>query len=151
LSQRKLKDEQLFPVCSPKFNHGHLPRVPAELATVPLLRHIRQPWTPWFRAAGLTLTEPTRGLSFNEAGGLLQAAAQGYGVALARATMALDDLRRGQLMRLFEIDVLDRYAWYAVWLSHNKKSREITQFCNWLEHAMRTDGWVYTDPDSAPS
>jgi LysR family transcriptional regulator, glycine cleavage system transcriptional activator len=39
---------------------------------MPLLRHSRQPWTPWFRAAGLKLAEPSRGLTFNEAGGLLQ-------------------------------------------------------------------------------
>jgi LysR family glycine cleavage system transcriptional activator len=78
----KLRDEQLFPVCSPAFNGGRLPSTPRDLAKAPLLRHSRQPWTPWFRAAGLKLAEPSRGLCFNEAGGLLQAAVSGsYGPA----------------------------------------------------------------------
>jgi DNA-binding transcriptional LysR family regulator len=132
LAQAKLRAERLFPVCSPNFRSGQLPRLPKDLAKAPLLLHTRQPWTPWFKAAGLKLTEPARGTSFNEAGGLLQAAAAGLGIALARATMVEDDLRIGRLVRLFDVEVIDRYAWYAVWLEHSGKKADVAVFCGWL-------------------
>ena len=133
LSQVKLRDEQLFPVCSPSFNGGQLPVAPRDLVKMPLLRHSRQPWTPWFRAAGLKLAEPSRGLSFNEAGGLLQAAAQGHGIALARSTMVEDDLRERRLVRLFDVAVTDRYAWYAVWREAGDKPAEVAALVDWLQ------------------
>ena len=136
VSQVKLRDEQLFPVCSPTFNDGRLPSIPRDLAKAPLLRHSRQPWTPWFRAVGLKLAEPSRGLSFNEAGGLLQAAAQGHGIALARSTMVEDDLRERRLVRLFEVAVTDRYAWYAVWREAGDKPVEVAALVDWLRTAL---------------
>ena len=136
LSQVKLRDEQLFPVCSPAFNGGRLPSALRDLAKAPLLRHSRQPWTPWFRAAGLKLDEPSRGLSFNEAGGLLQAAAQGHGIALARSTMVEDDLRDRRLVRLFDVAVTDRYAWYAVWREAGEKPGEVAALVDWLRTSL---------------
>jgi LysR family transcriptional regulator, glycine cleavage system transcriptional activator len=136
LTQLKLRDEALFPVCSPGFNGGRLPSSPRELAKLRLLRHSRQPWTPWFRAAGLKLAEPARGMSFNEAGGLLQAAAEGHGIALARATMVEDDLRAGRLLRLFDVAVTDRYAWYAVWREGSDRTAEVTTFTDWLRRSF---------------
>jgi len=91
-----------------------------------------QPWTPWFRAAGLKLAEPSRGLTFNEANGLLQAAAQGLGIALARSTMVEDDLRERRLLRLFDVVVTDRYAWYAVWRETGEKPVEVAALVDWL-------------------
>ena len=136
VSQVKLRDEQLFPVCSPTFNGGRLPVAPRDLAKVPLLRHSRQPWTPWFRAAGLKLAEPSRGMGFNEAGGLLQAAAQGHGIALARSTMVEDDLRERRLVRLFDVAVTDRYAWYAVWREAGEKPAEVAGLVDWLQTSL---------------
>ena len=136
LSQVKLRDEQLFPVCSPGFNGGRLPSAARDLARAPLLRHSRQPWTPWFRAAGLKVAEPSRGLSFNEAGGLLQAAAQGHGIALARSTMVEDDLRERRLVRLFDVAVTDRYAWYAVWRESTDKPAEVAALVDWFRTSL---------------
>jgi LysR family transcriptional regulator, glycine cleavage system transcriptional activator len=136
LAQLKLRNERLFPVCSPHFRGGRLPVAPKDLAKTPLLRHTRQPWTPWFKAAGLKLTEPARGLSFNESGGLLQAAAEGHGVALARAMMVEDDLKAARLVRLFDVEVVDRYAWYAVWQARGDKPADVSAFCAWLTQQM---------------
>jgi LysR family transcriptional regulator, glycine cleavage system transcriptional activator len=132
LQELKLREEVLFPVCSANFNGGRLPKTAQEIAKGPLLRHTRQPWTPWLRAAGLKRAEPERGLSFNEAGGLLQAAWQGHGIALARQTMVEDDLRSGVLVRLSTVEVIDSYAWYAVWRDSGPRLQEVQVFCHWL-------------------
>jgi LysR family transcriptional regulator, glycine cleavage system transcriptional activator len=129
----KLRDEVLFPVCSRELNGGRLPATVQEIAKGPLLRHTRQPWTPWFRAAGLKRGEPARGLSFNEAGGLLQAAGEGHGIALARRTLVDEDLRTGRLVRLSSIEVVDTYAWYAVWREQGSRLQEVAVFCDWLQ------------------
>jgi LysR family transcriptional regulator, glycine cleavage system transcriptional activator len=133
LCELKLREESLFPVCSPSFNGGVLPRTPQDIAKAALLRHPRQPWTPWFRAAGIKRTEPARGLSFNEAGGLLQAAEEGHGIALARKTMVENELKKGLLVRLSDVEVLDEFAWYAVWRDRGPREREVALFCRWLE------------------
>jgi LysR family glycine cleavage system transcriptional activator len=57
----KLMDEEVFPVCSPRFNGGVLPKQPRDLAALPLLRDARQPWSDWFKSIGLDLPEPGRG------------------------------------------------------------------------------------------
>ena len=47
--------------------------------TVPLLRCPLEPWSPWFRAAGLDAAEPTTGLKLVDLGLALEAAASGAG------------------------------------------------------------------------
>jgi LysR family glycine cleavage system transcriptional activator len=132
----KLKNEFLFPVCSPDFLGGKLPHTAKELAKSQLLRHSRQPWTPWFQAAGLDVLEPSRGLSFNDSGALLHAAAHGYGIALARSTLAESGIRSGKLVRLLEIEVQDVYSWYAVWPPSADKKSDVAAFCLWLQQQL---------------
>jgi LysR family glycine cleavage system transcriptional activator len=128
----KLRDEILFPVCGRNFNGGRFPATAQEIAKGPLLRHTRQAWMPWFKAAGLKRAEPARGLSFNEAGGLLQAAEAGHGIALARKTMVEQDVLTGRLVRLSDIEVTDIYGWYAVWRDGTPRAGEVAVFCDWL-------------------
>ncbi len=73
----KLMDEEVFPVCSPRFNKGVLPKAPRDLAGLPLLRDARQPWSDWFKSIGLDLAEPARGPIYNEPSLVLQAAIAG--------------------------------------------------------------------------
>src|SRR5207248_5780392 len=58
LEAHKFMDEEYFPVASPRFNRGRLPAHPAELGKFQLMRSNDEPWTPWFRAAGVRLKEP---------------------------------------------------------------------------------------------
>src|SRR6185369_15053998 len=99
LEALKFMDDELFPVASPGFNRGRLPRRPAELAKLRLMRSDDEFWTPWFQAAAL----------------LLQAAADGQGIALARRSIAEDDLRAKRLVRLFDIAAPAQGANYLVW------------------------------------
>lgn len=48
-----LLDEVFFPACAPTFNGGRLPKTPADLADVTLLRSDYEMWRAWFMAAGL--------------------------------------------------------------------------------------------------
>jgi LysR family glycine cleavage system transcriptional activator len=115
LKTKALFASTIFPVCSQGFFEEYRPRIPTDLKDSVLLRNPRQPWRPWFAAAGLDWAEPTHGPSYEDAGLLLQAAAGGQGVALARAALLGDSLISGQLVRLFNVEVEDDYSWFAVW------------------------------------
>jgi LysR family transcriptional regulator, glycine cleavage system transcriptional activator len=127
-----LMKETLFPVAAPHFRGGRLPRRPADLAHCTLLRHPRQPWRPWFAQAGLDWPEPAEGPSHDDAALLLQAAAEGHGVALARASLAAGDLASGRLRRLFSVVLEDRFAWFVVWRAGERLAPGVLAFRDWL-------------------
>lgn len=123
----------IFPVCSPNYRDAHHLKSPADLETASLLRNPRQPWRPWFAVAGLDWSEPVHGPSYEDAGLLLQAAADGQGVALARSALLGDALTSGRLVRPFTIDVEDSYSWFIVWREPLRCDLEAFEtFRSWL-------------------
>lgn len=134
LRAEKLMDSHVFPVCSPALLGRTALEAPADLLKVTLLRNPRQPWAPWFRAAGLELPEPTEGPLYDDAGLLLQAAATGQGVALARSALAMDDLAAGTLVRVCNTALVDDYRWWLVWREPLRCERaDFDAFRGWLK------------------
>lgn len=131
---RKLMSSVVFAVCSPGFLDQSPIRTPADLRGVPLLRSPRQPWQPWFLAAGLDWPEPGHGALYDDAGLLLQAAASGQGVALAREVLAADDLVAGRLVRVGQVEIEDSASWFLVWREPVRCERnDFDAFVRWLE------------------
>jgi LysR family transcriptional regulator, glycine cleavage system transcriptional activator len=132
LESEKLFDEEAFPVASPRFNGGVLPKRPQDLAGTVLLRSERQPWTPWFRAIGLDWPEPSRGPIYSDETLLIQAAAEGIGVALARGALVTTDLASGRLVRLFPRRVPSRTAYYLVYPRSALELPRVQAFRVWI-------------------
>jgi LysR family glycine cleavage system transcriptional activator len=132
----RLVGEVLFPVCSPEYKTAFRVEQPADLARCTLLRHTWQPWTPWLRACGLALKEPSTGLALSDSAMLLGVAAYGQGVALARALFARDDLASGKLVRLFDIEVPDPNAYYIVWRTGTSLNAAAEIFRDWLQKEL---------------
>jgi LysR family transcriptional regulator, glycine cleavage system transcriptional activator len=128
----KLMDEEVFPVCSPRFNGGVLPKQPRDLAALPLLRDARQPWSDWFKSIGLDLPEPERGPVYNEPSLVLQAAIAGQGVALARGALVRPAIEAGHLVRLFPRGARARFSYYIVYPPAAASIPRITAFRDWL-------------------
>lgn len=128
----KLMDEEVFPVCSPRFNKGVLPKQPRDLAALALLRDARQPWSDWFKSIGLDLPEPERGPVYNEPSLVLQAAIAGQGVALARGTLARPEIEAGHLVRLFPRGARARFSYYIVYPPAAASVPRIVAFRDWL-------------------
>lgn len=131
-ARERLAGEVLFPVCTPEYRERHRLREPADLARCRLLRHTWQAWAPWLQAARVRVKEPTTGLALSDSAMLLEAALAGEGVALARSLFAVDDLRAGRLVRPFEPEVADVYAYYALWPSGATLSGPARAFRDWL-------------------
>jgi LysR family transcriptional regulator, glycine cleavage system transcriptional activator len=134
-----LMEDVLVPLASP----GLLARfdpvgVPQDLARLPLLRTPLEPWTPWFRAAGLDWHEPTQGPRLVDLGLTLEAAVCGQGVALARPSLARHWLRSGALVPLLPalgITARPAHLYYAVAHSAHEPA---FGFIDWLA-AMASD------------
>ncbi|SAL05312.1 DNA-binding transcriptional activator GcvA [Caballeronia calidae] len=108
-----LLDEAFFPVCAPTFNNGNLPKTPTDLANATLLRNDFEMWRCWFEAAGLDASsEPRRGVLYQDASHLIQAAAEGQGVALVRRSLAMQEIADGRLVRLFDVDAPSPWAYW---------------------------------------
>lgn len=135
----RLSGEVLFPVCTLEYRERFKLREPADLRRCVLLRHPRQPWVPWFRAAGVGQDEPTAGSLYTESALLLQAAAAGEGVALARGLLVLDDLRSGSLVRLFETAIPDSFAYFLVRRLRAFPNPALAEFHRWLLSAITAD------------
>jgi LysR family transcriptional regulator, glycine cleavage system transcriptional activator len=135
LSSARLFGETLFPVIAPAFMR-RLPERPEDLANHPLLTHPEFPWRPWFAAAGLDWDEPRGVMTTDESGLLLDLAAGGVGIALARSGLAAPDLLSGRLLRLFDIEVPANYAYWLVWNPASPKLAAIEAFRAWLWEAL---------------
>lgn len=110
----RLAGERLFPVCAPAYRDRLGLATPADLARALLLRHSRQSWRGWFDAAGVALADPLGTPLYDDAALLLEAAAGGEGVALARGLLAARDLASGRLVAPFATVVGDTSAYYLV-------------------------------------
>ncbi|CAN0623770.1 Glycine cleavage system transcriptional activator [Burkholderia multivorans] len=128
-----LLDEVFFPACSPNLHGGKLPQTPADLVHYPLLRSDDELWRPWFDAAGLdALTEPKRGVLYQDSSNLLQAAIDGQGIALVRRSLAVHELLAGRLVRLFDIDGPSPWNYFFVCPRSSLDTPRVQAFRTWL-------------------
>jgi LysR family glycine cleavage system transcriptional activator len=79
-----------------------------------LLRYPWHSWAAWFHAAGISAGEPTGGPEYSDSSLLVEAAAAGEGVALARSLSVADALRAGTLVRPFDLALAENDAYYFV-------------------------------------
>ncbi|MBM3599581.1 MAG: transcriptional regulator GcvA [Alphaproteobacteria bacterium] len=136
----RLLEDDMFPVCAPKLVRGPKAlKQPADLAHHVLLHDDIQPlggiqpgWRMWLDAAGVTGVDASRGRRFGQANMVLQAAADGLGVALGRTALVEDDLAAGRLVRPFGPSVPSGYAYYFVCPQRALQQAKVAAFRTWL-------------------
>ena len=134
----QLAREDVFPVCSPQFNGGRLPKTLAELAKARLLHTPLQPWDEWFHALGMSVTPSRRGMTFSETDLLLHAAIDGLGIALSRRILAQPELDSGRLVRPVRHSVRADRAYFIVYPQAIEPSPRLLIFRDWLLEQART-------------
>ena len=140
LFAEKILEETVFPVCSPALaqTNGGLKK-PRDLVRFTLI-HDDSPdqdpscpdWRMWLKAAGVSGVEAGRGLRFNQSSLVLEAAAAGHGVALAKGTLAAEDLRTGRLVRPFNVTQPLDFAYYLVCPRRKTSLAKVVAFLRWL-------------------
>jgi len=132
VQQLRLMGDELLPVCAPHYRGGALPTSVSELTAATLLRNPWVPWEPWLHAAGADIREPRHGPVFTDSAVLLDAAAAGLGIALARRVYAEDDLRSGRLVRLLDVAIPDSSSYFFVWRADHPQIDAVHALRDWL-------------------
>jgi LysR family transcriptional regulator, glycine cleavage system transcriptional activator len=135
--------ETLFPVCSPAIAAAYPMHEPRDVLAAPLVHHRHRPWSLWFDAFGLARPR-VRGPAFEDSVLVLEAAAQGLGVALARSGLSEGDLASGRLIRPLEAGIASELGFFAVWRADSRKAPRIRALADWLAAEAQASG-----PDEA--
>jgi len=132
LKVEPLFDETLFPVCSPEFLARHGPMDDHAIARAPLILEDNDLWPAWFEAAGLARPAAAKGLAFDDAAMVIEAAAAGLGVALVRPLHAEEALEARRLVRISATEVKTRQRCCLVWREDNPRVAAIRRFADWI-------------------
>lgn len=129
---------RLFPVCSPGFLQAHPLAQLGDLYNVPLLRHTHPLWSwpHWFHSLGFP-PPANRGMMFDDSSLMLDAAAEGAGVALARDILVEEDLRSGRLIRPLAAEVESAWGYFFVWRADGPRLTRTLSLRDWLLSASR--------------
>jgi len=130
-----LMQDSLLVVAAPDFNKGALPRTAKAVLEQPLL-HASESWPVWLSAAGIEGQRPAATLEFTDSTLLLEAVRLGYGVALTRRSIANAMIRRGELVKLTDIEPLHSSRYFLVWPAGSKRSATLTSLQVWLKEQV---------------
>jgi LysR family glycine cleavage system transcriptional activator len=113
---------------------------PQQLATLTALVHREMPdtFTAWRTAAGLHNIEPAAVDHFDSGALMLEAAAQGLGVAFMHESH-FQDAADPRLVRLFEIEVVSPYSYWFVCRPRALQMKQVRLFRDWLIGALGSE------------
>lgn len=130
----RLDQDKVFPIAARALNDNGRPiTVPEQLQRMTILLHREMPETfsEWKKAVGMPYLEPA-GIDYFDSGPLmLEAAAQGIGVAFMHGHH-FDDARDPRLVRLFDFDVDSPYSYWFVCRPRALRQPAVKLFHDWL-------------------
>lgn len=129
-----LMETPLAPMCAPEL--ARRLKTPADLLQVPLLRSYRQDeWSRWFATAGVSNPPLLRGPVLDSSLALCAAATRGAGAALLPVRLFQHELRSGQLVQPFPIEVTVGRYWLTR-LQSRTETAAMRSFSAWLAAQM---------------
>jgi LysR family transcriptional regulator, glycine cleavage system transcriptional activator len=143
----KLLNETIVPVAAPSLVNGFSKiEKPADLAKHTLLHDgsVEQDptcpdWPMWLKARGVQGVDAARGPRFNQTSLVIEAAAAGRGVALAKRAIAQSDLEAGRLLALFEDATPLAFAYWLVWPKGRTLTQPLRAFMNWVREEAKKE------------
>lgn len=149
LNVEHLLDESVVAVCSPALFEAAPIRKASDLAHHVLLHDVSgetdpscPDWSMWLKAHGVDDqgVDASRGPRFNQSHLVIEQAIAGRGVALAKRTLAANDLRSGRLMPLFDKGHQPlSYGYYLVWPQTREPTKAQARFMDWLREQVKPE------------
>ncbi|NTA38443.1 LysR substrate-binding domain-containing protein [Agrobacterium salinitolerans] len=127
----RLFEAPLSPLCTPKL--AETLKKPADLMEATLLRSYRaDEWSNWFAAASvIPAAQVNAGIVFDTSLGMMEAALQGLGVALAPPSMFSRHLASGAIMQPFPVTISLGSYWLTR-LQSKPPTPAMQAFTDWL-------------------
>jgi LysR family transcriptional regulator, glycine cleavage system transcriptional activator len=146
LHSEKLMDDWLVPVASPELikQYGTIERG-ADLNKYPLLESDDEPWSVW-RKADAEAAWHSHAPKIDDSAGLLAAAEEGLGFALARWTLVTRSLRKGTLRLAGDEALPFRSSYYFVCPESFLAIPKVAHFREWIFAEARG----FAAPGNAP-
>lgn len=136
----KLLDDWIVPVGNPELikQYGMIERG-TDLSKHPLLESDDMPWSAW-QSANAEIALQSRAPTIDDSAGLLVAAEEGLGYALARWTIVTRALHKGTLQRASKNFLPYRDSYYFVCPKAYLELPKVAQFREWIVAAARDFG-----------
>jgi LysR family glycine cleavage system transcriptional activator len=139
LTAEKLLDEWLVPVCTPALyaKHGKL-EARDDIGRYPLVHSTSEPWTAWLLSskADDDRTSPFTGARVDDSAAVVRLALQGFGLALARWSLAGDDVAAGRLVVASNKPLSFFRTYWLVHAKHGRAHPAFAEFRDWLKAEM---------------
>ena len=138
LYARRLDRNSIYVIGARSLIEGDSPITnPRQLATLTALVHrdIPDTFSTWCNAAGIEGLEPLAIDHFDSGALMLEAVAQGLGVAFMHANH-FQDAHDARLVRLFDVAVESPYSYWFVCRPRALAQRPVRQFHDWLIEAL---------------
>ncbi|HUQ53861.1 MAG TPA: LysR substrate-binding domain-containing protein [Gammaproteobacteria bacterium] len=136
VTAEKLLEEWLVPVCTPELysRYGPLQRR-QDIARYPLVHSTSEPWTAWLleNKAMEDTTSPFTGTRVDDSAAIVRLAQQGLGLALARWSLAGDDVAAGRLVAASDKPLSFFRTYWLVQSKHGRSHPALAQFREWLK------------------
>lgn len=134
----RLFDEEVFPVCSPAYDHrgaaddwsGWL--LQAELIDLADSHWNWMNWRLWLSGHRIDAPLAQRRLQINSYPLVIEAACDGLGVALGWRGLVDDQLAAGRLLRPVEQSLVTEFGYYLIYRPHLEKDETVAGFREWL-------------------
>ena len=129
-------EENILPLASPDLLMRQPVHAPTDLLDRPLIQSTVSvvQWRDWFLGRGLDLCPERYAFRFDRAAMSLEAAVQGFGIALESQKLAAQHIASGQLLPVFHADWgIPVHAHFMVYPERNAHREEVAQFIAWLK------------------
>ncbi|TKV70322.1 LysR substrate-binding domain-containing protein [Rhizobium sp. AU243] len=135
----RLFEAPLSPLCTPKL--AETLKTPTDLMEATLLRSYRaDEWSNWFAAAGVTpAAQVNAGIVFDTSLGMMEAALQGLGVALAPPSMFSRHLASGAIIQPFPVTISLGSYWLTR-LQSKPPTPAMQAFSDWMFDSIGAAG-----------
>jgi DNA-binding transcriptional LysR family regulator len=124
----------LTPVCSASYR-AKMKRTlkPTELLAHKLFYEFSEAhWRGWFALSGVSVPDHLNATRIDDSHALRQTAIDGHGVALFFSGLIEEDLRTGQLVRLFDVEFDSGDGYFLTWPSGTLPKPKLRAFTQWL-------------------
>ncbi len=134
LYARRLDRNMVLAIGARRLLQGpHAITEPAQLSEMTVLIHrdMAETFVEWRKALGITHIEPAATDHFDSGQLMLEAAAQGLGIAFMHQSH-LDDAKDERLVKIFDVDVESPYSYWFTCRPKTLRSQPVKLFHDWL-------------------
>ncbi|TCT11013.1 LysR substrate-binding domain-containing protein [Paralcaligenes ureilyticus] len=133
LHAQLLFTEQLTPMCAPSLLDGRDAMTQEDLSRMTLLHPTRdhRDWEAWARYAGFQNIDTGSGQSFDTLDLAVNAATQGFGVAIGDCVLASEDIEMQRLVKPFDC-VMPGQSYYFVYPKASANQEKLAALHSWL-------------------